>query len=119
MGLYATVAAAVNCPQCGSVVDAGWQFHFGDVSQLPTYKVGDPIQWGGSDRGDPSMTEVVAIGYFDGARHFCSACSIEHALVEIQIVDHVIRGVAYRSSEPWIAPTLLVGPDRVPYAAGG
>jgi len=115
MGLYATLNASVCCPLCGVSASAGWQFHFGDVSQVPCYSLGDTVTWGGSDRGDPSMRDVVAVAYFDGVGRFCESCNIEHALADILIVDHVIESIAYRSSEPWIAETLFIGPDRTPY----
>ena len=114
MGLYATLNAAVRCPNCQTKIDAGWQFHFGDVSQLPAYAIGDQVSWGGQDLGHPSMTDVVAVGYFDGAGPFCAKCGLEQALVDIHIVNHVIQDVQFRSSEPWSRHTLFVGPDRRP-----
>ena len=115
MGLYATLNASVRCPICGKSVDAGWQFYFGDVSQATDYSIGDTITWGGCDRGDPSMRDVIAVAYFDGSGPFCDACNTEYALADIHIVDHIIQSIAFRSNEPWLKHTLFVGPEGTPY----
>ena len=114
MGLYATLNASVCCPSCGNAISGAWQFYFGDVSQLPAYCLGDTITWGGSDRGDPSMRDVIAVAHFDGAE-FCDACKTDDALADIHIVDHVIQSIAFRSNEPWLKHTLFVGPERTPF----
>ena len=115
MGLYATLNASVCCPSCGNAVSAGWQFYFGDVSQLPEYNIGDNVTWGGSDRGDPSMRDVIVVAYFAGDSPFCDACNTDDALADIYIVDHVIQSIAFRSNEPWLKRTLFVGPERTPH----
>jgi len=117
MGLYATLNASVSCPTCGNANFAGWQFYFGNVSQLPEYSIGDTVSWGGDDRGAPSMRDVIAVAHFDGADHFCIACNTEHALANVHIVDHVIQSIAFRSNEPWLKHTLFVGPERTPYSS--
>ena len=115
MGLYATLHASVDCPTCGKSIHAGWQFHFGDVSQVPDYAIGDTVTWGGNDRGDPSMRDVIAVAYFDGPAKFCDACGTEQAIADIHIVDHVLRSITFRSHEAWLEHTLFVGPERKPY----
>ena len=121
MGLYATLNASVSCPTCGNANFAGWQFYFGDVSQLPEYSIGDTVSWGGDDRGAVSMRDVIAVAYFDGVGPFCGACKTDDALADIHIVDHAIQSIAFRSNEAWLKLTLFVGPERTPYssAAGG
>ena len=114
MGIYANLAAPVACPTCGRVVDAVWQFYFEDVAQLPDYVIGDTIRWGGDDRGDPTMRDVIAVGYLGSPDQFCVQCSHEHAMVDIAIVDGVIRSVTFRSFDSWIRPTLFVGANRIP-----
>jgi hypothetical protein len=115
MSNYASLTAPVACPTCNASINAEWQFYFGDVSQLPFYVVGDTIIWGGDDRGDRSMSNVIAVGYLDRPEPYCGMCGHEHVLVDIAIVDNIIQGVAFRSFDPWVQHTLFVGPDRMPY----
>ncbi|MDY7229267.1 hypothetical protein [Hyalangium rubrum] len=114
MGLYATVTAEVTCPRCGAASPGEWQFHFGGVGDLPIYRVGDLIRWDEIQRsnqcfGSPDMAAVVAIGYLADDM-WCASCKHPHALVNVLIRAGRIEQVTFRSFEPWVPETLIVGP---------
>jgi hypothetical protein len=61
MGLFNTVEVAVKCPRCNQTVPLKVQFKHGATRQY-SYKVGDEIEWGANDVGDPKNRNVVVLG---------------------------------------------------------
>jgi hypothetical protein len=57
------------CPRCESKIQRLVQFKYGDTWQH-RYEIGDRIEWGGNDVGEPGHELVVAIGYPDD----CPVC---------------------------------------------
>lgn len=95
MGLYAILQEGrLDCPKCGKSCETSWQFHFGDISDLPTYRIGDRIKWGkGKHVGNPSMQKVFAIGYPEN-EWLCSFCK-KDVLGEIKILKGKIVSLAF------------------------
>ena len=57
------------CPRCKSEIERVVQFKYGDTWQH-RYMIGDRIEWGGNDVGEPGHELIVTIGYPDG----CPVC---------------------------------------------
>jgi hypothetical protein len=57
------------CPRCNSKIHRTVQFKYGDSWQHH-YVVGDKLDWGGNDIGEPGHKVVVVAGYPSG----CPVC---------------------------------------------
>jgi hypothetical protein len=73
MGAYNTVSAKLVCLSCGLLVDVVAQFKYGNTWQLH-YKVGEELQWGGNDVGEPGQRHVVVDGIVEQA---CPKCGTD------------------------------------------
>lgn len=64
MGAYneATCAKQVVCLRCGSLLQRIVQFKYGDTWQHRN-AIGDHLQWGGNDVGEPNHLLVAVKGY--------------------------------------------------------
>jgi hypothetical protein len=115
MGLYATLeSGAVACPGCGNVCTGDWQFHFGSVSELPRYRLGDQIEWSGSDWfGCPAMTLVHALAYSvnDPA---CASCGAASLIAELVIRAGVVASLDSARAGTQPAELLYEGESRGP-----
>ena len=143
MGLYATLLdAEVPCPRCGQPVLNDWQFYFGAVAELPTYRLGDSILWDGPARfGSRSMSLVYALAY-STSEPACVKCQIDTIVAEILIEDGIVRkigslhddrhlqelgelqdriavagGFCEKPAQPGIPPEDLFDDDRIPDVA--
>lgn len=59
MGFFNILITHHVCRSCKNVVECPIQFKYGFVRQL-TYHLGDRLEWGGNQEGDPSYKQVVA-----------------------------------------------------------
>ncbi len=50
------------CPRCSSKIRRSVQFKYGDTWQH-TFALGDRIEWGANDVGEPGHAVVVVVGY--------------------------------------------------------
>ncbi len=73
MGAFNTLRAKADCPNCRAPVDVVVQFKYGDTWQIE-YQLGEEIQWGGNDVGDPNARLVAVDGVVEGP---CSHCGAE------------------------------------------
>lgn len=115
MGLYATLLDAyVACPRCGAACTDAWQFHFGAVSEIPSYHLGDTIRWDEwACFGDPSMTLVCAMAY-SVADPACSGCGLGCIIAELLIRDGVLIELNNPTACHYARELLLEGERRVP-----
>ena len=112
MGLYATlIDSKIKCPSCGQNIISDWQFNFGSVSQLPTYEIGDDIEWGAQSYGEPTSEIVYAVAYPSSER-LCSNCNIKNMLALVKINDNKIKGLGFYKFSNWVKETVLIGLDR-------
>jgi hypothetical protein len=61
MGAFNTVATKLLCPSCRKPAEVTVQFKYGNTAQL-NYRLGDKLEWGGNDRGNPGKRHVVVDG---------------------------------------------------------
>jgi hypothetical protein len=77
------------CPRCGSKIHRVVQFKYGDTWQHH-YAVGDRLDWGGNDVGEPGHKLVVVVGY-PGE---CPICGHEPDITyDVTIREDVIDGI--------------------------
>jgi hypothetical protein len=79
-----------TCTRCGSSISRDVQFKYGDTWQHE-YEVGDRIEWGGNDLGEPAELVIVT-----GIGDLCPVCGYlpEYELLYEIIVDEgVIESV--------------------------
>ncbi len=108
MGLYATLDAPTRCPHCQRGVLDEAQFHLGTVADMPSYKLGDTIRFGGGQTFGPKVPSCVAVGHPEP----CTFCK-QPGVVSIIIENFAIQSVTHRSSYPYDPETVLIGVDRV------
>jgi len=115
MGMYAQLLnGLIECPKCGLSQTHTWQFYFGDVQDLPEYRIGDTVTWA-SDRcfGHASMVEIYAIAYH-ARESFCPGC-IQAVLGLISIHNSKITGIEFLEVGTHRKEILLLGETREPY----
>ena len=77
------------CPRCGSKIHRSVQFKYGDTWQH-CFVVGDRIDWGGNDIGEPGHKLVVVLGY-PGE---CPVCGhVPDRTYDVSIRDDIIEDV--------------------------
>ena len=97
MSLYATLLdASVPCPRCQAPCRCDWQFHFGELGDLPQYRLGQHIRWGQPSPtvfGHPGMAVFHAVAYANppGTEPTCAACGLPDAIAVLHIEDGVLR----------------------------
>jgi hypothetical protein len=88
MGLFNTVTLDSKCPSCTRIVPLRVQYKFG-ATRLFSYSVGDKIQWGANDVGEPGHHIVVL-----GTPEQCTNCGHDDDReFYVYIVDDVIDSV--------------------------
>lgn len=50
-----------SCPRCRRETERYIQFHYG-AQTLRKYKVGERLQWGDEDEGEPGLAKVAVLG---------------------------------------------------------
>lgn len=91
MGMFSFVKVrGMECPKCRHVDDYHVQFYFGGCN-LQTFEVGDYLEWGVYDRGEPGLPLVVT----DGFGSPCAGC-----------------GGPYVFPDPIPEPCVVTGPDQ-------
>ena len=115
MGLYATLnSATVPCPVCGEPCTDDWQFYFGAVSDLPSYRTGDSIVWKhGACFGQPSMNVVDALAY-NVREPACTSCGTVSIIAELVIRDGVIEELRKPRAASHVEELLYEGEQRQP-----
>jgi hypothetical protein len=88
MGAYNIVKSTGTCPSCGRGAEFNVQFKYGNVWQYE-YHVGDPIKWGGNDRGKPGYKRVI----IDAIAEECQTCGAERGDYEVRLENDRIISV--------------------------
>jgi uncharacterized protein (DUF983 family) len=91
MSAFNTLHASVVCPACGHTGVFDVQFKFGDTWQY-TYKLGDPVRWGGNDYGSRTEGEKVV----EGIGGPCPVCAAENLPFAITVRSNQIETIAAR-----------------------
>ncbi|GLY06289.1 hypothetical protein [Actinoplanes sp. NBRC 101535] len=98
MGAFSVVTAPEEtCPHCGSRIRRGVQFKYGAL-WANRYAVGDPVEWGAGDAGEPARLVQVM-----GDPEPCPVCGDEPEWVyDIVVRDGVIVSVERGTSDPYV-----------------
>lgn len=103
MGVFNTVRGVANCPSCGHGVEVVAQFQYGDT-WLHEYRIGDRLQWGGNQVGEPGAKRAIVDAWAEG----CSWCGYQgdwrlHLIVENDILTALTPpSERYDFDWPWI-----------------
>ena len=89
MGAFNMVKTQATCPACGQIVEIAVQFKYGDTWQH-TYKISQPLRWGGNDVGKPGKAWVVVDGV---AETPCPHCGFddEWNFYVFLVEDRIVR----------------------------
>ena len=117
MGLYATlIDAEIACPNCGVVRSGDWQFQYGSVGNLPTYRLGDFIEWNTPQQfGWKEVRDVSAVAY-PTFEPFCLGCT-DVVVAEVRVVDNQVMKLENVTCEAWKRELFFVGAERIAYLA--
>jgi hypothetical protein len=112
MGVYATlIDAKLKYPDCSHEIKTDWQFNYGSVSKLPSYRVGDDILWGPLSYGEPTSYIVYAVAY-PSSEDLCPNCNRKDILALVAILGNRIKGLEYYKYATWVKETVLIGLDK-------
>lgn len=89
MGAFNLVKTQATCPACDQTIEIAVQFKYGDTWQH-TYKISQPLRWGGNDVGKPGKAWVVVDGV---AETPCPLCGFddEWNFYVFLIEDRIVR----------------------------
>lgn len=106
--------ATVTCPTCGAPCTSNWQCHFGAVSDLPSYGIGDAARWSGAHWfGQPTMSLVYAVAYAAQDPAYV-LCGTENITAEILIRNGLIEEIGNPRVAPCLHELLYEGENREP-----
>ena len=72
-----------ECPSCHSVINRIIQFGYGNT-RLVDYRIGQPLEWGGNDVGEPGHRRVRVSGHAEP----CPRCgNVTDTLYEV-VIEH-------------------------------
>jgi len=92
MGTYNVLNTIIKCKRCKYLLNVKVQFKFGDT-WLYEYQLGDKINWGGNDKGEPNLAKVKAYGILSSGK--CPNCGFTNEEeYDIFIENDSIRSIA-------------------------
>jgi len=86
MSAFNTVTGQTTCPICGERGEFEIQFKYGKTWQLK-YNLGDAIQWGGNEIGNPDFKKVSV----EGISNACFSCGRDMLEFDVIIIDNIIK----------------------------
>ena len=71
MGSFNVLTTTVKCSNCKNIYQGRIQFRYGNTWQIE-YRIGDKLEWGGNQIGNPNEKKVKAYGILES--ELCPAC---------------------------------------------
>jgi hypothetical protein len=82
MGSYNILIADIKCSNCNASYEGKIQFRYGNTVQLK-YRIGDKVEWGGNQIGNPNERKVKVYGILESEQ--CPVCANENKNNEFDI----------------------------------